>query len=644
VSQDGELQGGVGDRHVAVSPGAEPLPRLRAQPPRQDDQAHVHAGRRRVGAAGRQASDADREDRSRPRDRAAARRLPRGIRAARRRRVRSQGSRRAARHRRGDVEIAGVQGAPQAARVADINASERDAAERLCRGGARRRRAPRGGTAPRDVRRVPRAHRRPARDPRDRGVAGSPRSAGARVAAARARDHARERTSRRDRRARRRSERRRAASTCARLRDVHVARRGGGGCPGRVHRPQAAAGLVDVARAGDADHRRDERAGGGRVSAIGRSGAARGGGPLREGDPRPRAGDELGEGRARSADVGDAAEEPRGDRSGDQREPGGGPGATGEPARAGQLDRQLQGEARAAAGHGGAHQRNAKRQRRRCGAHRLGADEKRVTTMRPAYLIVAALASCATASAQTPDPHAIVQRVMRDVMHAGAYQGRDRGPEQTDRFTGKYKISRDGRVSVSNISGDITVTGGSGDEVSVEATKRTRGGRGALGDVQIQVNNAPARVDIRTDYQRMGSSNVSVDYSITVPNGASVELHSVSGSVKVTGVHGSVRVETVSGGVTASDTPNVELAKTVSGDVSLSGISTDGNVTAGSVSGEIIAKGLKAKRLDLSSVSGDMTLTDVSVGSVHAKSVSGTFEYTGTIQKGGDYDVNVHSG
>ncbi|HZT75773.1 MAG TPA: DUF4097 family beta strand repeat-containing protein [Vicinamibacterales bacterium] len=264
--------------------------------------------------------------------------------------------------------------------------------------------------------------------------------------------------------------------------------------------------------------------------------------------------------------------------------------------------------------------------------------------MRPAYLIVAALASCATASAQTPDPHAIVQRVMRDVMHAGAYQGRDRGPEQTDRFTGKYKISRDGRVSVSNISGDITVTGGSGDEVSVEATKRTRGGRGALGDVQIQVNNAPARVDIRTDYQRMGSSNVSVDYSITVPNGASVELHSVSGSVKVTGVHGSVRVETVSGGVTASDTPNVELAKTVSGDVSLSGISTDGNVTAGSVSGEIIAKGLKAKRLDLSSVSGDMTLTDVSVGSVHAKSVSGTFEYTGTIQKGGDYDVNVHSG
>src|SRR5262249_23722610 len=29
---------------------------------------------------------------------------------------------------------------------------------------------------------------------------------------------------------------------------------------------------------------------------------------------------------------------------------------------------------------------------------------------------------------------------------------------------------------------------------------------------------------------------------------------------------------------------------------------------------------------------------------VHAKSISGGFEYTGSIQKGGDYDVNIHSG
>jgi len=262
-------------------------------------------------------------------------------------------------------------------------------------------------------------------------------------------------------------------------------------------------------------------------------------------------------------------------------------------------------------------------------------------------LFAAALSAYATAApAQTIDVQAMrdaVRDTMRSAFH-GAYQGRDRGPEQTDRFSGKYKIARDGRVSVSNISGDVTVTGGSGDEVTVDAIKRTRGDRSALGDVRVQVDNAANRVDIRTDYPRMSHTNVSVDYTIGVPNGVSVELHSVSGSIKVTGVHGSVRVETISGGVTASDTPNVELAKTVSGDVSLSGISTDGAVTAGTVSGTVTAKGLKAKRLELSSVSGDMILTDVAVASVRAKSISGGFEYTGAIQKGGDYDVNVHSG
>jgi hypothetical protein len=262
--------------------------------------------------------------------------------------------------------------------------------------------------------------------------------------------------------------------------------------------------------------------------------------------------------------------------------------------------------------------------------------------MRRSFGFAAAFVVAATAaSAQTVDVH-VIRQTIRNASHA--YQGRDRGPEQTDRFTGKYKIGRDGRVSVANISGDIVVTGGSGDEVSVDAVKRTRGDRSTLADVQVQVDNAPTRVEIRTEYPGRSRTNVSVDYTIGVPNGASVELHSVSGSIKVTGVRGAVRIESISGGVTASDTPNVELAKTVSGDVSLSGIATDGNVTAGTVSGTITAKGLKAKRLDLNSVSGDMTLTDVNVASVHAKAVSGSFEYTGALQKGGDYDVNMHSG
>src|SRR5579862_7565355 len=155
----------------------------------------------------------------------------------------------------------------------------------------------------------------------------------------------------------------------------------------------------------------------------------------------------------------------------------------------------------------------------------------------------AALGFSSTPAAAQPPQH------LKEIVRMRAYQGRDRGPEQTDRFSAKYRIGRDGRVSIANISGDITVTGGGGEEVSVEAVKRTHGDRSQLDRVRIQADNAAGRVDIKTVYPTSNSNtNVSVDFTVTVPAGVSLDVHSISGSVKVTGVRGSVREETISGG------------------------------------------------------------------------------------------------
>src|SRR5436305_9313047 len=98
-----------------------------------------------------------------------------------------------------------------------------------------------------------------------------------------------------------------------------------------------------------------------------------------------------------------------------------------------------------------------------------------------ASFLMAVLGAAAPGAAQGGDPRIVHREVVRGVVGDAvatpgrAYQGRDRGPEQTERFSRKVKVGRDGRVSVSNISGDITVTAGGGDEVSIEAVKRTRG-------------------------------------------------------------------------------------------------------------------------------------------------------------------------
>ena len=268
-----------------------------------------------------------------------------------------------------------------------------------------------------------------------------------------------------------------------------------------------------------------------------------------------------------------------------------------------------------------------------------------------AWFLTAGLAA-STAAAQPPEPRIVHREVVREVLRSTggrAYQGRDRGPEQTEHFTRKVKIGRDGRVSVGNISGDITVTTGGGDEVSIDAVKRTRGDQRELAEVRIAVDDRSGRVDVRTEYNsdrgfRNGNNRVSVDFTVVVPPGASIDLKSISGSVKVTGVKGAVRAETVSGNVTTSDTPRVEVAKSISGNVLLTGITIDGDLSAGTVSGTLTAKGVKAHALDLGSVSGDVVVTDVTCDRLNAKSVSGGFEYTGSINRGGVYDVNVHSG
>jgi DUF4097 and DUF4098 domain-containing protein YvlB len=267
-----------------------------------------------------------------------------------------------------------------------------------------------------------------------------------------------------------------------------------------------------------------------------------------------------------------------------------------------------------------------------------------------APFVLAGIVLVAAPAAAQDDGHRVVIRDVVRTMRPGSYQGRNNGPEQTERFSRKVKIGRDGRFSLSNIAGDIVVTAGGGDEVSIEAVKKTRGDKSELGRVQITVEERGGRVDVRTEHEenrrdRNGrGDHVSVDYTVTVPASVSVDLHSVSGSAKVTGVHGSLRAETISGDVNITDAPRLELAKTVSGDVVLNSVTAEGDLSAATISGNVRAKGLKARGIDLGSVSGDINVSEVACERLGVKSISGSVEYAGGVAKGGRYEINAHSG
>ena len=261
-----------------------------------------------------------------------------------------------------------------------------------------------------------------------------------------------------------------------------------------------------------------------------------------------------------------------------------------------------------------------------------------------AVLVMLVAAGASPAAAQDSDARVAGARA-RVRLATHAYQGRNRGPEQTERFSRTVRVGRDGRVSISNISGDITVTGGSGDEMSIEAVKRAHGDQSQLAATHIIVDERPGRVDVRTEYDRtFRNNNVSVDYTVTVPSTVTLEVKSISGSVKVTSVQGAVRAESVSGNVTTASTPRLDAAKSVSGDIELTNAGTDADLSATSVSGSVRAKGLKARSLEAGSVSGDVVLTDVACERLGVKSVSGELEFSGALARNGRYDFNSHSG
>jgi DUF4097 and DUF4098 domain-containing protein YvlB len=231
------------------------------------------------------------------------------------------------------------------------------------------------------------------------------------------------------------------------------------------------------------------------------------------------------------------------------------------------------------------------------------------------------------------------------------YQESRQGPETTDRFSGVYKVDGDGAVDLSQIAGDVRVIVGRGNEIRIEAIKRVRHrdqaeAKRLLDALRVEVTQVGNRLEVRTVYPRtMGNRNLngSVDYTLTVPQNASVATKTVSGDVSVTGVRGEVRAETVSGDVDVAETPNLALAKTVSGNVRARNIAAT-TLTLSTVSGSVVANGLKVRTLEAGSVSGNVQLAELQIERLSAKTLSGDIDFLGGLAPGGRYEFHAHSG
>jgi DUF4097 and DUF4098 domain-containing protein YvlB len=222
-----------------------------------------------------------------------------------------------------------------------------------------------------------------------------------------------------------------------------------------------------------------------------------------------------------------------------------------------------------------------------------------------------------------------------------------RGPEFTEQVSKTLRLNRNGTFDLQNIGGDIVVTGGTGNDVRVDATKRVRHpneseARALLQAIEVRIEERNGSVEVRTDYPRRNWLG-GVDYTVSLPRDANVILRSVSGDVRVSNLNGDLRAETISGDITATAVRRIRQAKTISGDLEI--IDSDGeDVSGATISGTIVARGLKARSVDLQSVSGELRMTDVESDRTFVRSVSGIVDFSGRLAKNGRYEFQSHSG
>jgi DUF4097 and DUF4098 domain-containing protein YvlB len=222
------------------------------------------------------------------------------------------------------------------------------------------------------------------------------------------------------------------------------------------------------------------------------------------------------------------------------------------------------------------------------------------------------------------------------------------GPQQTEKITKSFKVGKTGSLDLNNFSGDVTVTGDAGEEIIIEAIKRVRAktaeeAKAGLDAIQVNIAERGGRVEVRTDYARRDIRGA-VDYTITVPSGAAVLVRTMSGDVNVTGVKGELRADSISGDVTVTGAGQSVRAKTMSGDVAVNDVTSDGDVAFSSMSGNVTARNIKAKLIEVNSTSGDLNLLDVTCGRATGSTMSGDVEFKGPLAKGGRYELRSHSG
>jgi hypothetical protein len=134
-------------------------------------------------------------------------------------------------------------------------------------------------------------------------------------------------------------------------------------------------------------------------------------------------------------------------------------------------------------------------------------------------------------------------------------------------------IEPGGTFHLRNVNGHVSVASGGERQVRIE-TEKAANSQGALDEVEIAIAGQGDRVEVRTRTPQrrwtLFGPRVRVNYRITLPESAHVDIETVNGSIHVSRLKGPVRAAVVNGGIRVEGAAGAVDARTVNGSIDAS--------------------------------------------------------------------------
>jgi DUF4097 and DUF4098 domain-containing protein YvlB len=125
-----------------------------------------------------------------------------------------------------------------------------------------------------------------------------------------------------------------------------------------------------------------------------------------------------------------------------------------------------------------------------------------------------------------------------------------------------------GRFTLENVNGSITIETWDREQIRIQAEKKANS-QASLDDIEVEIRGSGGEVNVKTYYprnNRRGESRA-VEYNITLPVEAEIDVETVNGRVEIYGVRGRIDASTTNGSVEVEDIEGTTDISTTNGSI-----------------------------------------------------------------------------